>query len=115
MGGSEWVLIPIVAILAGTLRRMWLQSNRTRRELGASTHELEGEIMQLTRANAELAERIQNLETIVVSQTWDVLHERGLAPADRDAKLAAVAHHELGGDRAPSSQQRAEELARRLE
>jgi hypothetical protein len=113
-----WVLIPIVAILSGTIRR-WMVFQARQRQLGASTKELEQEVAALAKARAELTERVQNLETIVVSQTWGALQDRGLSPAQRELKVATVAHRELGppadSEIATANQQRAEQLARRLQ
>jgi hypothetical protein len=110
-----WVLIPVVAILARTFRG-WMSFKTTQRQLGADTRELEKEMAELSRAKAELAERVQNLETIVVSQTWSVLQEKGLTPPEREFKLATAAHRELGSpDPSAVNQQRAEDLARRLQ
>ncbi|HEV3458143.1 MAG TPA: hypothetical protein VHG32_16375, partial [Thermoanaerobaculia bacterium] len=70
----------------------------------------------LAKAKAELTERVQNLETIVVSQTWGALQDRGLSPAERELKVATAAHRELGpADATAANQQRAEQLARRLQ
>jgi hypothetical protein len=88
----------------------------TQRKLGASTAELEKEVAELRRTNDVLGERLQNLEAIVVSQTWDVVHDRALAPAERELKAAAVARRELREpDASAVNQQRAEQLARRLQ
>jgi uncharacterized protein YcaQ len=115
MGNYVWILVPIVAILSGTVRT-WLRVQATQRQLGTSTRELERDLADLAKAKAELAERVQNLETIVVSQTWGVLTDQNLAPAQREAKLAAVAHRELAPvDPSESARQRAEHLARRLQ
>lgn len=110
-----WVMIPVVAILSGTFRE-WLKFRAAQRQLGASTRELEQEVAELAKARAELAERVQNLETIVVSQTWSVLQDKGLTPPERDLRLATAAHRELGPpDASDVNQQRAGELARRLQ
>jgi hypothetical protein len=113
-----WVLIPIVAILSKTARS-WMVFQAKQRQLGASTKELEEEVAALAKARAELTERIQNLETIVVSQTWGALHDRGLSPAERELKVATVAHREMGppadSEIAGANQHRAEQLARRLQ
>jgi hypothetical protein len=110
-----WLLIPIVAILSGAFRS-WLRVRASQQVLGASTRELEREVAALSRMKAELTERIQNLETIVVSQTWGVLNDRNLQPADRDSRLAILAHHETSqADSAQVNQQRAEQLAQRLQ
>jgi hypothetical protein len=110
-----WVLIPIVAIIAANFRR-WASFQTKQRQLGVSTTELEREVAALAQAKAQLTERIQNLETIVVSQTWGALQERGLSPAERELKVANAAHRELGPDDASAAnQQRAEQIARRLQ
>jgi len=110
-----WILIPIVAIVAANFRR-WATYQAKQRQLGASTTELEKEVAALTQANTQLGERVQNLETIVVSQTWGALHDRGLTPAEREVKVAAAAHREMApDDAAAANQQRAEQLARRLQ
>lgn len=115
MSEMAWVLIPVVAILASNVRRLVVFSAK-QRVMTASTHELENEVAELTRARAELTERIQNLETIVVSQTWGALQDRGLAPAERELRVATAAHREMGPpESAPVNQQRAEQMARRLQ
>jgi hypothetical protein len=109
-----WILVPIVAILAANIRRL-LTFQAKQRQMGASTSELEKEVAALAKARTELTERLQNLETIVVSQTWGVLQDRGLSPAERELKVATVAHREMGPpDAAAANQQRAEQLANRL-
>jgi hypothetical protein len=115
MSAEWWMLIPIVAILAANIRR-WAAFQAKQRQLGASTTELEKEVAALAKAKAELTERVQNLETIVVSQTWGALQDRGLSPAERELKVATAAHRELGpADATAANQQRAEQLARRLQ
>jgi hypothetical protein len=110
-----WILIPIVAILSKTVRS-WMVFQAKQRQLGASTKELEQEVAALAKAKAELTERVQNLETIVVSQTWGALQDRGLSAAERELKVATAAHRELAPtDAAAGNQQRAEQLARRLQ
>jgi peptidoglycan hydrolase CwlO-like protein len=111
-----WVLIPITAILSGTLKS-WLRLKARQQALGASTHELEREVAALRTTRAELVERIENLEAIVVSQTWGALHEKGLSPAEQERKVAAAARRELAPPPEPAAaanQQRAEQLAQRL-
>jgi hypothetical protein len=115
ISGNLWLLIPLAAILSGTFRQ-WLRSRETERRLGTSTRELEAEIAGLTKTNADLNLRLQNLETIVVSQTWRVLNDPNLPPAERNLQLATAAHRDLGPvDLAQANQQRAEQLARRLQ
>jgi hypothetical protein len=113
--GNIWILIPLAAILSGTIRQ-WIRSMATERRLGTSTRELESEIASLTRTNEDLNQRLQNLETIVVSQTWRVLNDPNIAQSERNLHLATAAHRDLGAaDAAQANQQRAEQLARRLQ
>jgi hypothetical protein len=107
-GDSFWVLIPVVAILSGVLKT-WVKQ----RALGASNVELEKEIEGMRRERAGLLERLQNLEAIVVSQTWEVLHDRTLPPVDKERRIEAAAHREFG-PAGPTDQQRAGQLAQRL-
>lgn len=109
---AAWVLIPIVAIAAGTVKE-WLRFRTRQQQLGHSTNHLEKEVEELRRRERELVDRLENLEAIVVSQTWDVVHDKSLPPAAKELKLASVAPHEMGPPPVPDSQ-RAEVLARRL-
>ncbi len=110
MPNDLWVLIPIVAILSGVLKT-WVRQ----RALGASNVELEKELAEMRRERTGLLERLQNLEAIVVSQTWDVLHDRTLPPPDREHLAANAAHREFGPiATGPSDAQRAGQLAQRL-
>ncbi|HEX4959675.1 MAG TPA: hypothetical protein VF173_02465 [Thermoanaerobaculia bacterium] len=112
--GWVWVFIPVAAILARVVRQ-WLRVQATQRQLGASTGELEREVAQLRQTNETFLERLQNLEAIVVSQTWDALHAPGLSPVERDLKVASAARREIKADPAAANQQRAEQLAQRLQ
>lgn len=120
MAAWIWVLIPITAILAGTIKE-WFKFKSKQDRLGHSTHELE-ETVQTLRETLEaseaerrrLTERVQNLETIVTSQAWDALHE---APGSADmlsdgrpqATDDAVSDHQETDGAA-----KAERLARRM-
>jgi len=109
------LLIPIVAILAGTFKQ-WMKFQATQRQLGASTHELDREVAELQKTNESLLVRLQNLEAIVVSQTWDAIHAPGLTPVERELKVASAARRELKApDSSVANQQRAEQLAQRLQ
>lgn len=117
--GEHWTnlifLIPIVAILSGAFKE-WLSFKAKTRALGNSTSELERELVAVRQREGELIERLQNLEAIVVSQTWSALQDKGLAPADRERKLASAARRELAAaDAGDFNRQRAEQLARQLQ
>ena len=76
-----WVLIPLAGIAVGAYE-MYLKARTEQRRLGTTTHELEGEVTSLkTTLQASeterraLAERVQNLETIVTSRLWGAVRD----------------------------------------
>jgi hypothetical protein len=75
--------------------------------------DLEKKLARLERASAENAQRIEDLETIIVSQARSTLKESERSELDRDVRLAASRPHEVV-DREGIDRQRAAELARRL-
>lgn len=107
-----WVLIPLFGISAGMFKA-WLKFRERQRQLGSSTEELERLVGELRKRDESLNERIENLEAIVVSQTWDVLHDKALNPVERERKLVSAAQREMAAAPFPDSQ-KAEVLARRL-
>jgi hypothetical protein len=119
MDPQNWAfVIGIVAILAGTFRKVvktWMVLKAQQQTLGASNHELEQEVAALRKDRGTLLQRLENLEAIVVSQTWEAVNAHTLPPADRERRVASTVRRELGTATEPSYQQRAEELARRLQ
>lgn len=109
-----WVFIPIVAIL-GRVFRDYLKLQTQQRALGSSNRELEKVVEELRQTNGSLAQRVENLETIVVSQTWNAVQASGVSEDDRQQRIAATVRQEA---HAPATEemnrQRAEQLARRL-
>lgn len=114
--------IPILGIaLAGY--KEWLKFRAKQQELGASTQEVEETIRalqtrvdQLEQERDALVKRIQNLETIVTSEAWDVLQEpttdsNTLPEATDSVELDVPAGRESTDD---ASEEQAERLARRL-
>lgn len=109
-----WVLIPLAGIAAGVFRE-FMRVRVRQQSLGTSTHGLAKEVATLKGENAALLDRIQNLEAIVVSQTWDVIHDKGLSATERDLKISSTSRRELAEPaRETANQQAAEQLARRL-
>ena len=97
-------VFPVVAIGAGIFNGWLKRRHQQKVALGAAKLELDRKVERLEQSNAEMARRLENLETIVVSQTWSTVH----APA-------AVAPHEVQAPAAEEmNRQRAEQLARRL-
>jgi hypothetical protein len=110
-----WVLIPIAGMMAGVLRE-WIKVRAQQQQLGHSSDELERTVVDLKRTIEVQQQRLQNLETIVVSQTWDVLHNREMPPAARERLVEATVRHEVKDpDADDRNRQRAEQLARRLQ
>ncbi|HEY0512253.1 MAG TPA: hypothetical protein VGH73_10130 [Thermoanaerobaculia bacterium] len=110
-----WVIIPVVAILAGVFKN-WMRIKVQQRALGASNRELENDVAALRQERGAILQRLENLEAIVVSQTWNVLHDPSLPPPEKERKLASTIHRELAPSPAgPVNQQRAEQLARRIQ
>src|SRR5690349_17118522 len=89
-----WALIPIVAILSKVLRD-WVRVRAQQKRLGASTSELEKEVAALQREREAILDRLQNLEAIVVSQTWDAVNDRSLPPPERDLRVASTVRREI--------------------
>jgi len=110
---AAWVVIPVVAILAGTLKT-WLRIRAQQHVLGASNRELEREVGEIRRERSELLQRLENLEAIVVSQTWDAVHDNSLPPAEKEHRVASAVRREIA-PAGPNYQQRAEQLARRIQ
>jgi hypothetical protein len=110
-----WVLvIPVVAIMAKVARE-WIRVNASQRALGMSGRETERAVAELTKSfeaqKRELSQRVENLEAIVASQTWNVIQDRSVPEPLREEKIAAAARHELRPDQEAVNQQRVEQIA----
>jgi hypothetical protein len=107
-----WMIFPIFGMLAGMFKQ-WLRFRERQNQLGNSTQNLEKLVAEMRERDQAMAERIENLEAIVVSQTWDVVQDKTLSPVEKEYRLASVAHRELAPPPVPDSH-KAEVLARRL-
>lgn len=124
---DAWVLIPLAAILIGGFME-YVKFKARQDKLGDSTKETE---IRLTKLNERLEEqnralvrRIQNLEAIVTSQTWDDIHglpgrsgadHRSGSAAEPQVSVQPALDEALDADYdSQSDERRAEELARRL-
>ena len=112
MAAWIWVLIPIVAILVGAFSE-WLKFKEKQAKLGTSTSELEKTVVGQQQALETAQRRIQNLEAIVTSQVWDVMHDDTLPEAERQRALSQ-ARIQLDPPDEPSDADRVAQLARRL-
>ena len=107
-----WVLIPIVAILVGAFTE-WLSFKEKQAKLGTSTSELEKTVAVQQQALEAAQRRIENLEAIVTSQVWDVMHDEALPEAERQ-RAVAKARLQLDPPDEPSDADRVAQIARRL-
>ena len=97
--------IPILAILSGVAKD-WLKLRAQQRALGTSNRELEQKVERLEKVNADYVQRLENLEAVVVSQTWNRLQQPGPVP---------TAPHEIDAPAVEErNTQRLAHLARRL-
>ncbi len=113
MAAWIWVLIPIVALLVGGFTE-WLKFKAKQQRLGSSTSELEKTVVAQQQALGAALQRIQNLEAIVTSQMWDVVHDNALPEADRQRALAQSRRYLDSPEDETSDAERAARLARRL-
>jgi hypothetical protein len=116
--GALAILLPFsipILVIVGKFATRWAQLRNEQRALGTSNHDLELKVERLERAHAEAAQRIENLEAIVVSQTWNAVEKPGLSAAVHPHRLESAVRQEL---RAPVleelNRQRAADLAGRL-
>ncbi len=110
-----WIVVIVLASLALAGFVEWLKFKGKQEKLGASTRELDRELEALRtalaeseQARAKLERRVQNLETIVTSESWDAL-VAGEAP---DGLASETRPERPVDDEATVAQ--AERLARRL-
>lgn len=80
------MLIPIAAIAAGAFRE-WVKFKSQQRELGGSAAELERAVgaleAELRDQQAAMERRVANLETVITSQTWELLQDGGFSNEDK--------------------------------
>ena len=103
--GSYWWVLVILIVFVYSAFEEWLSFKSKQRELGASADDLEDRLDAMQREwdaeRTQLKQRIEHLETIVTSETWDALHD--------DATVPLTDQHEE-----PSQQEKAERVARHL-
>ncbi|MFQ5569163.1 MAG: hypothetical protein ACE5G0_05785 [Rhodothermales bacterium] len=108
----SWILIPIIAILVGAFKE-WLKFKAKQQQLGSSTRELEQIVARQQEALDTAQRRLQNLEAIVTSQVWDVVHDDTVPEPEKERVLAGT-RIVLDSPEEPSDTERAARLARRL-
>lgn len=109
----SWVLIPLLAILVGAFKE-WLKFKEKQQKLGTSTEGLE-KTVEVQQKELEAAQRrIQNLEAIVTSQMWDVVHNDALPQPEKESALAEARMDLAFPEDDTSDTERAARLARRL-
>lgn len=113
-----WLAILIIASTIGGLLfaafAMWLKSREKQAGIDTSAGEL-GQTVAAQQKALEAAERrIQNLEAIVTSQVWDVVHEGGSSEVDKQRALSEARLDLDISEEESSDAERAERMARRL-
>jgi hypothetical protein len=97
----------MAAIVAGSLSKVaktWMRLKAQQQLLGASNRELEQEMTDLRKDRQTILARLENLEAIVVSQTWEAVNAHSLPPADQERRVASAVRREVA-PAAPSYQQ----------
>lgn len=105
-------LIPIAGIMLRFFKE-WLRFKAQQTQLGSSTNNLEKVVAELRAREQEMARRLENLEAIVVSQTWDAVTDRHLPTVEKELRVASATQREMPPPPMGDSQ-KAETLARRL-
>lgn len=113
-----WLQIIIVSSTIGGLGfaafGMWLDAKQKQAKMGSSVDELRAVIEEQREQLMAADRRFQNLETIVTSQVWDIVHDDGLSEKDRQRALSeARTEMDLTLD-SPSSSDDVAQIARRL-
>lgn len=106
------VFFPMAGMLYGAFSE-WLKFKEKQAQLGTSTSELGQTVAEQQKALEAAQRRIQNLEAIVTSQMWDVVHDEALPEAERQRALSQ-ARLQLDVPEEPSDTERIAQLARRL-
>ena len=89
------LLIPIVAILAGTWAKVEKTKAETARNLGRATGHLEDALADARADRERLRRRVEALEAIVTSEGWDL---------EREARRAGLTGVVPGGEAGPSGE-----------
>ncbi len=116
-----WILIPIAGILLGAFKE-WLSFKEKQLALGESTEHLETKVNDLLKKlesseseKSALLTRLQNLETIVTSQVWDVLLDEEKSAETKKLEIESVSPAiTLPSPDEDQTREKAEQLARRL-
>lgn len=112
------VVIILTAVIGGlsfASLAMWIQSKEKLAKAGAPSGELEALVAAQQEALQSAERRIQNLEAIVTSQSWDALTEgKGLEAAELAALPAGRLEIDESEEELGSTAERAARLARRV-
>jgi len=115
-------MVPVLGIgLSGY--QEWLKFRAKQQELGASTQDVEETVQALQdridrieQEREALRQRVQNLETIVTSETWDALHDLNNDPSSLSemSDSGDLQPPPNQTERSSTTREQAKELARRL-
>jgi predicted Rdx family selenoprotein len=113
-----WIqILVLVSTLAGLLfagSAVWIEFKEKQAQLNKSTSELEDTVAAQQKELQAAKRRIQNLETIVTSQAWDMVHDEGVPEADKKRSLSQASVDLKDPEDDLSDAERATRLARRL-
>ncbi|HMB91777.1 MAG TPA: hypothetical protein VKP65_13075 [Rhodothermales bacterium] len=109
----SWILIPVLAILVGAFKE-WLKFKEKQQQLGFSAEELEKTVAAQQKELEATQRRLQNLEAIVTSQMWDVVHDDALPQPEKERALAGARVDLAFPEDDTSDAERTARLARRL-
>ena len=110
-------IIIVVSTLSGLAFAgfgIWFAAKQQEAQSGLATSELEQTVASQQKALEAAQQRIQNLEAIVTSQEWDVIHDGGLPEAMSQPALSQARLDLDVLDAKPSDTERAEQITRRL-
>lgn len=111
-----WLQIIVVASTLAGLGfagfGIWFAAKRQENEIGLAASELEKRVSSQQKALEAAQQRIQNLEAIVTSETWDVAHDGGLLETKDTRSQARLDLDAL--DAEPSDAERTAQITRRL-
>lgn len=115
---SYWWILLIFSGMGYGAFEQWLDFKKEQRKLGASTEAVSGDLDALReewkQERARLTRRIEHLEAIVTSQTWDALHDDTMRDGEAALPLNQPTLPPLDTTDSVSDAERAERIAQQI-
>lgn len=115
---SYWWILLIFSGMGYGAFEQWLDFKKEQRKLGASTEAVSGDLDALReewkQERARLTRRIEHLEAIVTSQTWDALHDDTMQDGEAALPLNQPTLPPLDTTDSVSDAERAERIAQQI-